>query len=150
MTTRRAVVIRNQRSLKPTVEEVERYLPSNYRVLGATPGAITIEGSDNAGWTLDGYIIPRLGSGLIHAREVPEGQRWLHQIADEIVKDWKRPNFGAVPYIEAMRYLATTADAYLDDPGDEIVQRFLTNARTWKGETATRVKAELKAILDAK
>jgi hypothetical protein len=29
-----------------------------------------IEGEDNAGWTLDGYVIPRLASGLIFAKEV--------------------------------------------------------------------------------
>jgi len=50
-------------------EIVARYLPSNYRVTGQDEQNVYIAGEDNAGWTLDGYVIPRLGSGLIVARE---------------------------------------------------------------------------------
>ena len=53
-----------------TVEEVAAYLPGNYRVIDAADGIVTIEGEDNLGWTLDGYVIPRLASGMIHAKEV--------------------------------------------------------------------------------
>ena len=31
---------------------------------------IVVFGHDNAGWTLDGYVIPRLASGMIFAQEV--------------------------------------------------------------------------------
>jgi hypothetical protein len=34
------------------------------------PGEIDITGTDQAGWTLDDYVIPRLASGLIVAKEV--------------------------------------------------------------------------------
>jgi hypothetical protein len=52
-----------------TVEKVYAYLPANYEVIAAytTPGNTTvvlIAGTDKAGWTLDDYVIPRLGSGL--------------------------------------------------------------------------------------
>jgi hypothetical protein len=31
---------------------------------------VAIEGRDCLGWTLDGYVIPRLMSGLIRAEEI--------------------------------------------------------------------------------
>lgn len=73
--------------------------------------------------------------------------RPLHKIADEITVDWKRPYFGAVPYIQAMRALDSTDDAYGLDSADSIVRYFLANANTWRGETARRVKAELKGMI---
>ena len=56
-----------------TVEKVSAYLPANYEVIAAytTPGDSTmvlISGVDKAGWTLDDYVIPRLGSGLYACR----------------------------------------------------------------------------------
>ena len=51
---------------------VAAYLPANYRVVGATPDGILIEGEDRAGWTLDDYVLPRLASGLYHGREVTD------------------------------------------------------------------------------
>lgn len=49
---------------------VARYLPSNYAVTGATPeGWTIIQGEDVAGWTLDGYVLPRLASGLYFGAE---------------------------------------------------------------------------------
>ena len=54
----------------PTREVAERYLPANYRVTEVTPEFVYFEGHDNAGWTLDDYVIPRLASGLIFAEEV--------------------------------------------------------------------------------
>jgi hypothetical protein len=59
-----------QRDGIPSAETVARYLPSNYEVIPGEPGVITIGGNDNAGWTLDEYVIPRLMSGLIRAEEV--------------------------------------------------------------------------------
>ena len=56
---------------KSKLQQVQDYLPFNYNVhnLG---GAIIISGFDSHGWTLDGYVIPRLSSGLIPARELLE------------------------------------------------------------------------------
>jgi hypothetical protein len=57
-----------------TLESIRSYLPHNFTAhesSGTIHGdAILIEGYDRAGWTLDGYVIPRLGSGLIFAKEV--------------------------------------------------------------------------------
>jgi hypothetical protein len=54
-----------------TATVVAAYLPSNYAVTGEDDSTVTIEGRDNAGWTLDDYVIPRLASGLIFASEIP-------------------------------------------------------------------------------
>ena len=64
---RYAIVYRN--NMVPTPETVARYLPGNYEVTGATPDEIYIAGTDSCGWTLDDYVIPRLGSGLIYCTE---------------------------------------------------------------------------------
>ena len=75
--------------------------------------------------------------------------RPLYVIAREIARDWDRPFFGAVPYLRAMASLDRVNDRYGFDPGREIVLYFLSNASGWKGETARRIKAELKAMLKA-
>jgi len=48
-----------------TVSTVGAYLPENYSVTGGTDGAVIVEGEDNAGWTAEGYVIPRLESGMM-------------------------------------------------------------------------------------
>lgn len=56
---------------KKSVEGVACYLPSNYKIVGRTlEGELLISGRDHAGWTLEGYVIPRLGSGLIPCVEI--------------------------------------------------------------------------------
>lgn len=53
-------------------ETVRAYLPlsGNYKVAGVKDGEVFIEGEDYAGWTLEKYVIPRLASGNIYAREM--------------------------------------------------------------------------------
>ena len=50
---------------------VADYLPANYRAygIGRDGRDVLIVGEDDHGWTLDGYVIPRLASGLIVAIE---------------------------------------------------------------------------------
>lgn len=72
--------------------------------------------------------------------------RPLFEIAAEIRKDWQKVNFAAKPYLDAMRQLTYITDNYYFDSGKIIVLYFLSNASTWKGETAKRIKAELKAM----
>lgn len=57
---------------------IEKYLPPNYQVVGGGKDLdgpfVRIEGRDEAGWTLDEYVIPRLASGLFVATETtPKG-----------------------------------------------------------------------------
>ena len=50
---------------------VARYLPENYVVMREeADGDVLIAGYDSAGWTLDGYVLPRLSSGLMFGTEV--------------------------------------------------------------------------------
>jgi len=76
--------------------------------------------------------------------------RSLSSIAREIRADWKKPYFGAVPYLDAMLSLDSVADPYYYDSGESIVRYFLANAATYRGETAKRIKLELKSILAGK
>lgn len=72
--------------------------------------------------------------------------RPIYEIANEIRKDWKKPYFGAVPYLNAMSSLDKITDNYYLDSGKSVVLYFLSNANTYKGETARRLKKELKGI----
>ena len=81
--------------------------------------------------------------------------RSLSTIASEIRKDWKATSkngiyFGAVPYLDAMSSMDSIDQNYGMDSGKSIVIYFLANAQTWKGETAKRVKAELKKMAGIK
>ena len=73
--------------------------------------------------------------------------RSLNTIAKDIRADWAKPYFGAVPYLDAMLHLDTIRDTYYYDDAESVVRYFLSNATTWKGETARAIKAELKAML---
>lgn len=68
--------------------DIAAYLPANYSVI-ATNGTgldqvVTIGGHDSAGWTLDGYVIPRLASGLYFAREVAPCDARLDYAAEKV------------------------------------------------------------------
>jgi len=73
--------------------------------------------------------------------------RNISEIATEIRTDWKKPYFGAVPYLEAMASLSTVNDNYFYDSAKSVINYFLANATTWRGETAKRIKKELKDLL---
>lgn len=72
--------------------------------------------------------------------------RPLSVIAAEIRKDWKNVNYAAKPYLDAMSSLNSINDSYGMDSGKSIVLYFLSNASSWRGEVAKRVKAELKKM----
>jgi hypothetical protein len=73
--------------------------------------------------------------------------RPLSTIAREIRATWPKVYFGAVPYLQAMAQLDTVADKYGLDDARSIVNYFLANAGTWRGDDARRIKAELKAMV---
>lgn len=74
----------------------------------------------------------------------------LDHIAVWIQRDWTKPYFGAVPYLDAMLQLRVPADVPLRaanyglDGADNIVIYFLSNAQTWRGDVARLVKRELR------
>ena len=73
--------------------------------------------------------------------------RQVNTIAFDIINNWKKPYFGAIPYLEVMTHLHTVNDMYMYDSGKSIVQYFLANAGTFRGEDAKRLKLELKQLL---
>jgi len=76
--------------------------------------------------------------------------RKLSDIAVEIRKDWRPPNFAAVPYINALAQLSLVSDKFGADTGRSLIIYFLSNAASWKGLVARKIKKELNAMLKAK
>jgi len=66
----RIAIVLNEDNL----ELVRRYMPSNYEA-GQLGSTIFIYGHDSYGWTLDDYVLPRLASGGIIAKEVTNDGR---------------------------------------------------------------------------
>jgi len=73
--------------------------------------------------------------------------RPLYVIAQEIRNYWPNVYFGAVPYLNAMATMDSVHSDYGCDSGESIVRYFICNAKGWRGETAKRIKAELKAMV---
>jgi hypothetical protein len=73
-------------------DNVAAYLPANYRVIYSEPSrepyarpewkSVVIGGEDNAGWTLDGYVLPRLASGMLHGREIDLSHDIMKRVPD--------------------------------------------------------------------
>ena len=74
-------------------------------------------------------------------------KRPIYEIAKEIRADWKPVSEYAKPYLNAMFSLHDISDNYYLDSGRSVVLYFLSNAGTWRGETARRIKEELKQLL---
>lgn len=76
--------------------------------------------------------------------------RAVKEIAKEIQEDWVSVNDGAVPYLECMHSISKVSDMYGHDTGKSIVLYFLANTNTWRGDTARRIKNELRNLLNNK
>ena len=76
--------------------------------------------------------------------------RSLSVIAYDIRRHWPKVYFGAVPYLDAMTRLDSITDKFGYDSAESIVLYFLSNATTWRGDDARRLKAELKNLLRKK
>jgi hypothetical protein len=82
--------------------------------------------------------------------------RSLNTIANEIYNDWRKEVSGTVlsphakPYLEAMYSLDKITDRYICEDGKTQVIYFLSNASTWRGPVAKRIKAELNAMLKSR
>jgi hypothetical protein len=83
-------------------------------------------------------------------RGTAQGERLISDIAWDIRRLWPKVWFGAVPYLQAMLTLDTVDDNYGLDSGRSVVTYFLSNAASWRGEDARRIKAELRALLKAR
>jgi hypothetical protein len=73
-------------------DKPEAYMPANYTVLHTCEHpenperwrAAVIGGYDNAGWTLDGYVLPRLASGGMHGVEIDLSHPIMKQVPDSV------------------------------------------------------------------
>ncbi len=79
--------------------------------------------------------------------------RPIWEIAKEIRADWQSQGKGvsrtARLYLDAMDSLEGIKDMCWEDSASLVVSYFLSNARTWRGETARRVKKELLQMVAA-
>ncbi len=78
-----------------------------------------------------------------------ENARPLHVIASDIRANWPNMPENARAYANPMAALDKITDAYYADSAQSVVLYFLSNATTWRGPEARRVKDELKAMLKA-
>jgi hypothetical protein len=82
--------------------------------------------------------------------------RQLSVIANEIMKDFKlKPNYRqyyayALPWLQAMQCINYLTDMYGAESGIMVVNYFLSNATTWKGEIARNIKKELNTMVKSK
>lgn len=61
---------------------------------------------------------------------------------------WQNVHFSAVPYLAAMRQIRPGQTMYMNDTVDDVLLRFLSNSRNWRGEDARRIKTELRTHLN--
>lgn len=78
-----------------------------------------------------------------------ETMRTFREIAREINRTWKNVSMYAYPYLVAMDAIDSSDKnaMYYMDSAETIVLYFLSNAGTWRGKDAKRIKAELKDMI---
>jgi len=59
--------------------------------------------------------------------------RSLDTIARDIKRDWIKPYFGAVPYLNAMHSLQSISDKYHYDNAESVVRYFLIQCHNMEG-----------------
>ena len=94
-------------------------------------------------------MLGAMGVAAMAAEEVPK-TRPLYEIMSEVKREWKKPYFGAVPYIQALSECSSPDDVYLREDARGLINYFLANATSWRGDVAKRIKAELKAMVGRK
>lgn len=75
--------------------------------------------------------------------------RPLREIAAEIKADpaYQSSAWCAGPYVDAMLTMDSVNEDYHADSGKSVVLYGLGNLKSWRGDTARRIKAELKAMV---
>ena len=77
-----------------------------------------------------------------------EQTRPIHIIAAEIEDTWQeKVNFAARPYLDAMHSLINVNDKFGLDSARSVIMYFLSNASTWRGDDARRIKKELNGLI---
>lgn len=72
--------------------------------------------------------------------------RNLSDIAKDIRSNWKNIYYGAEHYLLAMEQIHSPEPyaPYIFEDAQTVVMYFLANAQYWRGETAKKIKKELK------
>jgi hypothetical protein len=98
---------------------------------------------------LAGFLIALILEGVTFMvdHSFPLAPRPLSRIANDISRHWPKPWYGAVPYIGALHCLYSIDDTYINESARGIVRGFLSNASSWRGADAKRIKAELKGMV---
>lgn len=79
-----------------------------------------------------------------------ENVRPLSTIAAEVRRTWPKVSPYAKPYLDAMAQLNSINDTYYADSAESVVRYFISNAASYRGDDARRIKSELKAMLGEK
>ena len=79
-------------------------------------------------------------------------QRFIYEIAKDIEDDFKSRKDGydlphARPYLDAMRFLKTVDQMYLQESAASMILYFLNNATVWRGGRAPELKMELQNLI---
>jgi len=75
--------------------------------------------------------------------------RSLKVIGTEIRADWRRVSEYAEEQLQGIEACENLSSRWLTGTGTDAVLGFLSNAHHWRGETARRIKSELRAMLRA-
>jgi hypothetical protein len=80
--------------------------------------------------------------------------RPLYEIMKDIREDYaaqgKPVHPWAAPYVDSLSNLTHMSDVDIAETGYQMVPYLLNNLKTWRGEKAREIKAELRAMLDKK
>ena len=91
------------------------------------------------------------GTGAGGGSTTPAKPRPISTIARDIRKTWgTKVNYAAKPYLDAMHSLETIDQNYYEDSAKSVVAYFLSNASSFRGPDAKRLKQELKTIAGIK
>ena len=74
-------------------------------------------------------------------------ERTIHEIADEIVRDWRPMREELVPYVTRMLEIQRLEEAEDVEEAKHAVRYFLDHSGPWRGQVAGRIKSELRSMV---
>ena len=69
----------------------------------------------------------------------------IYEIAQVIRKDWVKMSPYAKHYVDAMHCIKNIDEMHVADRASSVVNYFLANAQSWRGDIAREVKKELNS-----
>lgn len=86
-------------------------------------------------------------SEMFNPVKIKRKMRLIKDVAKDIARNWTNVCPYAKPHLQAMLHLNRITDKYYLDDASSVIRRFLANANTYRGEMASKHKAELKEML---